>query len=116
MRSGSPLPTKVLRGRQRLTGPATAHARVTWCCRWLRSALAWARYRRIRPIVCSTTARWLLEPGRCRKELKDLGVLIHSVGEDGEVNELMATCLAVLAEDEVHRLGAGNASATPWGT
>jgi DNA invertase Pin-like site-specific DNA recombinase len=48
--------------------------------------------------------RRLLERVRCREELKRLGVTVHSVRE-GEVNDLMANFLAVLAEEEVRRLG-----------
>ena len=40
-----------------------------------------------------------------RKELRQLGVVTHSIREGGEVNDLMANMLAVLAEEEVERLG-----------
>ena len=40
-----------------------------------------------------------------RKELREIGVATHSVREGGEVSDLTANFLAVLAEEEVERLG-----------
>jgi DNA invertase Pin-like site-specific DNA recombinase len=54
--------------------------------------------------VLDRFGRRLGERVRCRDELKALGVAVHSVRE-GEVNDLMANLLAVLAEEEVRRLG-----------
>jgi site-specific DNA recombinase len=50
--------------------------------------------------------RRLLERVRSREEFKALGVATHSVREGGEVSDLMANMLAVVAQDEVQRLGA----------
>jgi site-specific DNA recombinase len=49
--------------------------------------------------------RRLLERVRSREEFKALGVAVHSIREGGEVNDLMANFLAVLAEEESRRLG-----------
>lgn len=49
--------------------------------------------------------RRLLERVRCREELKVLGVSTHSVREGGEVNDMLAGFLAVMAEEESKRLG-----------
>lgn len=40
-----------------------------------------------------------------RRELREIGVTTHSVREGGEVSDLTANFLAVLAEEEVERLG-----------
>jgi DNA invertase Pin-like site-specific DNA recombinase len=48
--------------------------------------------------------RRLLERVRSREELKSLGVPLHSVREGGEVSDLMANMLAVMAQEEVQRL------------
>jgi DNA invertase Pin-like site-specific DNA recombinase len=50
--------------------------------------------------------RRLLERVRSREEFKALGVPLHSVREGGEVSDLMANMLAVVAQDEVERLSA----------
>lgn len=55
--------------------------------------------------VLDRFGRRLRERLERRDELKDLGVAVHSVREGGEVNELMANFLAVMAEEEVRRLG-----------
>jgi DNA invertase Pin-like site-specific DNA recombinase len=47
--------------------------------------------------------RRLAERVRARDELTELGVKLHSVREGGEVNDMMATMLAVMAEDESKR-------------
>jgi DNA invertase Pin-like site-specific DNA recombinase len=49
--------------------------------------------------------RKLLERVRCREELKQLGVPVHSVREGGEVSDLVANILASVAQEEVRRLG-----------
>jgi len=49
--------------------------------------------------------RKLLERVRCREELKDLGVPVHSVREGGEVSDLVANILASVAQEEVRQLG-----------
>ena len=49
--------------------------------------------------------RRLLERVRCREELKELGVPVHSVREGGEVSDLVANVLAAVAQEEVRRLG-----------
>jgi DNA invertase Pin-like site-specific DNA recombinase len=49
--------------------------------------------------------RRLAERIRSREEFKDAGVVTHSVREGGEVNDLMANLLAVMAQEEVERLG-----------
>ncbi|HEV2122618.1 MAG TPA: recombinase family protein [Chloroflexota bacterium] len=51
-------------------------------------------------------SRKLLEQVQRRQELAGLGVAVHAIREGGEVNEFMANFLAVIAEDEVKRLGA----------
>lgn len=48
--------------------------------------------------------RKLSERIRCREEFKALGVATHTVREGGEVNDMMANMLAVMAEEEVERL------------
>jgi DNA invertase Pin-like site-specific DNA recombinase len=48
--------------------------------------------------------RRLLERVQRREEFKALGVAVHSVRE-GEVNDMVASFLALMAEDEVRRLG-----------
>jgi hypothetical protein len=48
--------------------------------------------------------RKLTERVRSREELKSLGVATHSVREGGEVSDLVANVLAVVAQDEVERL------------
>jgi site-specific DNA recombinase len=45
--------------------------------------------------------RRVLERIRCREELKWLGVATHSVKESGELPDLVANMLAVMAEEEV---------------
>ena len=50
--------------------------------------------------------RRVLERVRSREDLKSLGVPTHSVREGGEVSDLMANMLAVMAQEEVERLGA----------
>ena len=47
--------------------------------------------------------RKLLERVRCREELKDLGVSVHSVRDGGEVSDLVANVLAAVAQEEVRR-------------
>ncbi|MBV9173276.1 MAG: recombinase family protein, partial [Chloroflexi bacterium] len=73
--------------------------------------------------------RRLLEAVRCREELKQLGVGLHSVREGGELPDLVANFLSAVAQEEVRRrrerLSAGwrhvvqagwyAPSATPWG-
>ena len=49
--------------------------------------------------------RRLVERIRSREEFKVLGVGTHSVREGGEVSDLMANMLAVMAQEEVERLG-----------
>lgn len=49
--------------------------------------------------------RRLAERIRSREEFKAAGVVTHSVREGGEVSDLMANMLAVLAQEEVERLG-----------
>src|SRR5581483_10316863 len=48
--------------------------------------------------------RRLRERVRSREEFKALGATIHSIREGGEVNDMVAGILAVIAEDEVTRL------------
>jgi len=48
--------------------------------------------------------RRLMERVRSREELKALGVATHSVREGGEVTDLVANILAVVAQEEVERL------------
>ena len=48
--------------------------------------------------------RRLMERLRSREELKRLGVATHSVREGGEVTDLVANILAVVAQEEVERL------------
>ena len=43
--------------------------------------------------------------GCAREEFRTLGVTTHSVREGGEVSDLTANILAVVAEEEVARLG-----------
>ncbi len=49
--------------------------------------------------------RRILERVRCREELKELGVPVHSVREGGEVSDLVANILASVAEEESRSLG-----------
>ena len=49
--------------------------------------------------------RKLLERVRCREELKNLGVSVHSVRDGGEVSDLVSNILASVAQEEVRRLG-----------
>ena len=49
--------------------------------------------------------RRLVERIRSREEFKVLGVGTHRVREGGEVSDLMANMLAVMAQEEVERLG-----------
>ncbi len=49
--------------------------------------------------------RRVLERVRVREELKALGVSTHSVGEGGEVSDLVANILASVAQEQVARLG-----------
>ena len=63
-----------------------------------------------RPVVVVVTAldrfgRKLLERVRCREELKTLGIVTYSVREGGEVLDVVANMLAVVAQEEVRRLG-----------
>jgi DNA invertase Pin-like site-specific DNA recombinase len=48
--------------------------------------------------------RRVLERVRCREELKQLGVAVHSVREGGEVSDLVANILASVAEEEVRQI------------
>jgi site-specific DNA recombinase len=48
--------------------------------------------------------RKLIERVRSREELKALGVATHSVREGGEVTDVVANILAVVAQEEVERL------------
>src|SRR5215212_9603443 len=49
--------------------------------------------------------RKLTERIRSREEFKQIGVVTHSVREGGEVSDLMANMLAVMAQEEIERLG-----------
>jgi DNA invertase Pin-like site-specific DNA recombinase len=49
--------------------------------------------------------RRLMERIRSREEFRALNVTTHSVREGGEVSDLMANMLAVMAQEEVERLG-----------
>jgi DNA invertase Pin-like site-specific DNA recombinase len=49
--------------------------------------------------------RRVLERVRCREEIKDIGVTLHSIAEGGELSDLVANILASVAEEEVRQLG-----------
>src|SRR3712207_4522315 len=61
--------------------------------------------RRVTVVVAALDrfGRRLLERVRSREELKGLGVPLHSAREGGEVSDLMANMLAVMAQEEVQR-------------
>jgi DNA invertase Pin-like site-specific DNA recombinase len=61
------------------------------------------------PVVVVTASldrlgRRMLESLRCRRELSELGVPLHSVTEGGEVPDIVANILAAVAQEEVQQL------------